>query len=84
MAFFGDLAFRSSGRVGLGTIHTSGEDLGPDGCNHDWDGIFVLSGGEAKAKGEVRGLEIYDVAATVLGLAQVTASPELLGVDRST
>jgi predicted AlkP superfamily phosphohydrolase/phosphomutase len=83
MAFFGDLAYRSSGRVGLGSIHTSGADLGPDGCNHDWDGIFVLSGGGAPPRGAVEGLEIYDVTATVLGLSAVEASAELLGVDRS-
>ncbi len=83
MAFFGDLAFRSSGRVGLGGIHTGGEDLGPDGCNHDWEGIFVLCGGGAPARGEVSGLEIYDVARTILGLSGVSASAELLGTDRS-
>ncbi len=83
MVFFGDLAYRSSGRVGLGGIHTQGEDLGPDGCNHDWDGIFVLSGADAPARGEVAGLAIYDVARTILGLADVEAAPSLLGRDRS-
>jgi len=83
MVFFGDLAYRSVGTVGTAGIHTAGDDLGPDGCNHDWDGIFVMSGGGAPARGELEGLSIYDVTKTVLGLLEVGAPEGLMGTDRS-
>ncbi len=44
MAFFGDLAFRSIGSVGHASVFTETNDTGPDACNHDWDGIFAMSG----------------------------------------
>jgi predicted AlkP superfamily phosphohydrolase/phosphomutase len=82
-AFFHDLAFRSIGSVGHGTIHTPVNDRGPDGCNHHWDGIFVLSGAAAPRRGKSAGFAIYDVASTILGLMGVPAPDDLLGVDRS-
>jgi predicted AlkP superfamily phosphohydrolase/phosphomutase len=83
MAFFGDLAYRSIGSVGHRDIFTETNDTGPDACNHDWDGIFVMSGGRAPAHGRVDGLSIYDVTRTVLGLMDVAAPHDLLGSDRS-
>jgi predicted AlkP superfamily phosphohydrolase/phosphomutase len=83
MAFFGDLRYRSVGSVGLGTVMTETNDTGPDGANHDWNGIFVMAGGGAPARGRVEGIQIYDVARTVLGRMGVSAPPGLLGVDRS-
>ena len=43
IVYFGDLAWRSVGAVGMGGIHTFENDTGPDEANHDWYGIFVLS-----------------------------------------
>ncbi|MCA9581117.1 MAG: alkaline phosphatase family protein [Myxococcales bacterium] len=87
MVFFGDLAWRS-----LGTVTTEGgpagwfsatNDGGDDGANHDWNGIFVAEGPDVTARGKLEGLEIYDVASTVLGLMGVEPPPDLLGRDRS-
>ncbi len=80
MVFFGDLAWRSVGTLG-GALFTEGDDAGPDGCNHDWDGIFVMAGPGAPARGRTDGLAIYDVARTISSLAGVPAPPDLLGTD---
>lgn len=82
MVFFGDLALRSIGSEGP-EVMTAENDTGPDGCNHDWDGIFVMAGGGAPATGRVEGLSIYDVAPTVMGLAGLPYPEGLLGTDRS-
>jgi len=83
MAFFGDLRHRSIGSVGHGSIFTEANDTGPDACNHDWYGVFVLSGAGAPAAGRLAGLSLYDVTPTVLGLLGVAVPPALLGRDRS-
>jgi predicted AlkP superfamily phosphohydrolase/phosphomutase len=69
--FFGDLYWRASGTVGHGTIHLKENDTGPDGANHDWSGIFVMTEGRALRAGgrqtEARsGLTLLDVAPTIL------------------
>jgi predicted AlkP superfamily phosphohydrolase/phosphomutase len=83
LVFFGDLRYRSLGTPSSSVFATA-NDTGPDGCNHDWDGIFVMSGADAPALGRVEGLQIYDVARTICGLAGIPAPPDLLGTDRST
>jgi predicted AlkP superfamily phosphohydrolase/phosphomutase len=82
IVYFGDLHWRSVGMVGGKEIYSAENDTGPDGANHDWDGIFIMhKRGEAKpAPGEERGgLSIYDVAPTLLDLFGVIPSPEMLG-----
>jgi predicted AlkP superfamily phosphohydrolase/phosphomutase len=82
LAFFGDLAYRSVGQVGLEGLFTENGGLGPDACNHDWDGIFVMAGGGSPARGETTKLAIYDICRTVLGVMGVEGPDDLLGVDR--
>jgi len=81
--FFGDLDLRAIASIGHGSLTITGNDTGPDGCNHDWDGIFVLSGGGQPARGELSGLSILDVTPTILSLMGVEAPAGLSGVDRS-
>ncbi|MBI2893159.1 MAG: alkaline phosphatase family protein [Deltaproteobacteria bacterium] len=69
MVFFGDLAYRAVGSVGHGAHQIAGCDTGPDGCNHDWDGLYVLArpgGGSATAD-----RRIEDVGKLVLDLLDV-------------
>jgi predicted AlkP superfamily phosphohydrolase/phosphomutase len=80
MLFFGDLDYRSSGAVGAHTLYSPTNDTGPDACNHDWDGIFVMSGPTVAARGARDGLQNCDVAVTVLGLLGLPAA-DLVGVD---
>ncbi len=83
MVYFDDLRLRAVGSVGAGRLVVEENDTGPDGCNHDWDGIFVLSGGDAPRRGYVEGAEIYDVAPTILGVFDVPRPPGILGRDWS-
>lgn len=80
--FFGDLSYRAIASVGHRRLHIAGDDRGPDGCNHDWQGIFVASGAGIRPRGELEGCSLYDVTPTVLGLMGVPAPPDLLGKDQ--
>ncbi|HKU41767.1 MAG TPA: alkaline phosphatase family protein [Polyangiales bacterium] len=82
MVFFDDLGYRALGSVGHGSLYSAGNDTGPDGCNHDWDGVFVLAGPDITARGPQSDLSIYDVAQTILGVFDLS-DPQLLGRDRS-
>jgi predicted AlkP superfamily phosphohydrolase/phosphomutase len=82
MVFWDDLNYRSSGAVGGETLFTPTNDTGPDGCNHDWQGIFVLAGPEVGARGPLQEVQHSDVAVSVLALlGRPTA--DLRGCDRS-
>jgi predicted AlkP superfamily phosphohydrolase/phosphomutase len=81
MVFWDDLRYRSSAAVGGGTLFSETNDTGPDACNHDWHGIFVVSGPDVSARGELDA-EHDDVAVTVLRLLG-HAAPDLPGRDRS-
>ena len=49
IVYFGDLAWRSVGAVGMGGIYTFENDTGPDEANHDWYGMFILTTNGAPA-----------------------------------
>jgi len=79
IVYFGGLYWRSVGTVGSGQIHTFENDTGPDGANHAENGIFVLrpaGGGESK---RVEGLQITDVAPTILRLFGLETPPDMEG-----
>ena len=75
MVFWDDLGRRAIGSVGHGAIHVDGNDTGPDGCNHDWQGLYALAvpWGAAPTAGPERAID--SVGATVLDLLAV---PEAL------
>jgi predicted AlkP superfamily phosphohydrolase/phosphomutase len=83
--FFGDLYWRSSGMVGGGKIHSRENDTGPDGANHNWDGIFLMAEGKdlarnrATAAAPVQGLRIYDVAPTILEAFNISRLQRMQG-----
>ena len=83
--FFGDLYWRSSGMVGRGKIHSQDNDTGPDGANHDWDGIFVMAEGKHLGNASVahsqlrQDLRIFDVAPTVLDAFKIPVLREMQG-----
>jgi predicted AlkP superfamily phosphohydrolase/phosphomutase len=69
IVYFGDLYWRSVGTVGGGRIHTFENDTGPDGANHAQNGIFILKdNANIGAAARVDGLQITDIAPTVLNL----------------
>ena len=57
IVYFGDLAWRSVGSVGNRSIYTYENDTGPDGANHDRDGVWAMAGLPGQPTGEVSGLE---------------------------
>lgn len=82
IVYFGDLYWRSVGVVGRGEIYTAENDTGPDGANHDWNGLFIMhKPGKARPGhgGGRRGLRIYDVAPTLLDLFGITPPREMIG-----
>ena len=81
MVYFDDLKLRAIGSIGGGRITVAENDTGADSCNHDWDGIFVMSGGRTVPQGRVEGAEIYDVTPTILGAFGVPRPPGILGRD---
>ncbi len=52
IVYFGDLEWRSVGAVGNPSLYTYENDTGPDGANHDRDGVFMMKGlpGQAPAR----------------------------------
>jgi predicted AlkP superfamily phosphohydrolase/phosphomutase len=83
IVYFGDLAWRSVGAVGMGGIHTFENDTGPDEANHDWFGIFVLSSveGTPPMTGDLGDLSIYDVAPTLLRLFEQPIPADMIGTS---
>jgi predicted AlkP superfamily phosphohydrolase/phosphomutase len=69
IVYFGDLYWRSVGTIGGARIHTFENDTGPDGANHAQNGIFILKDyANIRAPAPVDGLQITDIAPTVLNL----------------
>jgi predicted AlkP superfamily phosphohydrolase/phosphomutase len=68
--YFGNLAWRSVGSVGLNGIYTFENDTGPDEANHDWKGIFLANPIATpllgRLPGQQEGLQIRQVAEFVL------------------
>jgi predicted AlkP superfamily phosphohydrolase/phosphomutase len=83
IVYFGDLAWRSVGALGMGGIHTFENDTGPDEANHDWYGVFALStageGPGAPLSGQLGDRSIYDVAPTVLRLFGQPVPADMIG-----
>jgi len=83
IVYFGNLAWRSVGSVGMNGIHTFENDTGSDEANHNWNGIFILNDAGCRLgnmeKGYKEGLSIYDIAPTVLNLYGMKFDEQTLG-----
>ena len=79
IVYFGNLSWRSVGSIGLGSILTFENDTGPDDANHDTHGIFIMGGGSVKARGLREGLNLLDVAPTVLNLMGIEVPGDMEG-----
>jgi predicted AlkP superfamily phosphohydrolase/phosphomutase len=71
--------------VGSGKVHSKENDTGPDGANHNWDGIFLMAEGKALGKGTsnprpLEALRLYDVAPTILEAFRISPFPQMQGV----
>ncbi len=77
--YFGDLNWRSVGSLGLKALYTFENDTGPDDANHDQHGIFMLRTPGVAPRGAVEGLDLRDVAPTVLKLMGVPVPADMEG-----
>ncbi|HXF57594.1 MAG TPA: alkaline phosphatase family protein [Actinomycetota bacterium] len=78
IVYFGDLEWRSVGQVGTGRVFTYENDTGPDGANHDRQGVFVMVGAKGAA-GRREGLRLVDVGPTILSLYGLEAPEGAVG-----
>ena len=79
MVYFGNLGWRSVGSMGHGRIHTRENDIGPDDANHAQQGIFIMYDPRQQGQGEVAGLQLMDVAPTVLHLFGLPVPADMQG-----
>jgi predicted AlkP superfamily phosphohydrolase/phosphomutase len=73
IVYFGDLEWRSVGAVGNEKVFTLENDTGPDGANHDRNGVFVMHGAPGQPTGRVDGLNLIDVGPSILSLYGIEA-----------
>jgi predicted AlkP superfamily phosphohydrolase/phosphomutase len=66
IVYFGDLAWRSVGSLGLESIYTFENDTGPDDANHAQQGMYILYDPARNLGGRRLPAKIMDVAPTVL------------------
>jgi predicted AlkP superfamily phosphohydrolase/phosphomutase len=80
-AYFGNLAWRSAGTVGRESIYTFENDTGPDDANHGQHGIFIARppGHRPAGAGALDGLNIQDIAPTILNLLGLPIPGEMEG-----
>ncbi|NIN66770.1 MAG: sulfatase-like hydrolase/transferase [Anaerolineae bacterium] len=79
MVYFGNLSWRSVGSMGHGDIRTRENDLGPDDANHAQQGIFIMYDPGEQGRGRVEGLQVMDVAPTVLDLFGLPVPKDIQG-----
>jgi len=79
MVYFGNLGWRSVGSMGHGRIHTRENDIGPDDANHAQQGIFIMYDPSQQGQGQVAGLQLMDVAPTVLHLFGLPIPADMQG-----
>ncbi|HEY6333966.1 MAG TPA: alkaline phosphatase family protein [Blastocatellia bacterium] len=80
--YFGDLSWRSVGSIWPErpeTVYTFENDTGPDDANHDWHGIFIMRDGPGQQSVRAEGLNLKDVAPTVLTLLGVDVPSDMEG-----
>ncbi|MFP4191508.1 MAG: alkaline phosphatase family protein [Candidatus Hydrogenedentota bacterium] len=79
IVYFGDLHWRSVGTVGFDSVYTFENDTGPDDANHDYEGIFIMEDGETRGGRELTGLQLMDVAPTILNRLGVEIPGDMQG-----
>jgi predicted AlkP superfamily phosphohydrolase/phosphomutase len=79
IVYFGNLNWRSVGSLGLNTLHTLKNDIGPDDANHAQEGLYIYY--DPRARGQGLGLRrhLLDVAPTVLDLMGVAIPDDMRG-----
>jgi predicted AlkP superfamily phosphohydrolase/phosphomutase len=80
IVYFDDLAWRSVGSVGIGSIHTTNNDTGPDDANHAPFGLMIFHDPTRPQNGQVlEGTTLYDILPTLLHRYEIQPPPGLRG-----
>ena len=80
IVIFGDLYWRAVGALGLNALHTFENDMGPDDANHAQMGMFIYFDPKRNLGGrELKGLQLYDIAPTVLTEFGMDVPVEMIG-----
>lgn len=80
LVYFDNLYWRSAGTVGHGKLYLDENDKGPDDSVHGMDGIFIMHDSEgALSRRKLEGLDIRDVAPTVLEWLNLPVPSEMEG-----
>ena len=66
MAYFGDVAWRSAGTLGYGSLFIQENDTGPDDAVHSFDGIYAVVDPSGGPKGRGPARELIDIGPTML------------------
>jgi predicted AlkP superfamily phosphohydrolase/phosphomutase len=77
--YFDDLYWRAGQDVGHDGLHSFDTEIGPDDSVHDYQGIFVMSRPGQQRGQRLEGLDLRDVAPTVLEALGVPVPGEMEG-----
>ena len=80
MIYFGNLHWRSVGSLGHPQIYTFENDTGPDDANHAQEGLIIYYDPKKKLGGkQLNGLQLMDVAPTILNLLELPTPGDMQG-----
>lgn len=80
IVIFGDLYWRAVGSLGLNALYTFENDTGPDDANHSQMGMFIYHDPRRDLGGrELQGLQLYDLAPTVLREFGMDVPSDMIG-----
>jgi predicted AlkP superfamily phosphohydrolase/phosphomutase len=79
VVLFGNLNWRSVGRVGNPSLHVFENDTGPDDANHAADGMYILVHPSLNGRGRRDDATLYDVAPTCLTVMGHPVPPDMIG-----
>ena len=79
IVYFGNLNWRSVGSLGLNTIHTFKNDIGPDDANHAQEGLYIYYDPKSGGQGHGPTRHLMDVAPTVLDLMDIPIPDDMQG-----
>ncbi len=79
MVYFGNLSWRSVGSMGHRDVLTRENDIGPDDANHARQGIFIMDDPGQQGRGRVEGLQVMDVAPTIIDLFGLPVPKDMQG-----
>ncbi len=80
--YFDDLNYRCLGSLGSKKVAWIENDMGPDGANHDYDGILIMNGPGIKAAPVPRkNMRLANVAAAILNCYGIALFPGAVFTD---